>query len=171
MITVRVCTILSSWDLVEIWAQGKRVNSKFILRIPPQVVMRLRTNLAYQWEAYSTLRRNWKMVTGCLLIVLGSVDENLFHLQGKTECWLQCAKNDDQHHLRTLQMNLHHGLIREACLKWNIERNLIRCHYICYREPLKIGAWFHRQEVEMGIYRIIIKVLNIFQVSDEIKVL
>ena len=35
----------------------------------------------------------------------------------------------------------------------------------------KIGAWFHRQEVEMEIYRIIIKVLNIFQVSDGIKVL
>ena len=39
------------------------------------------------------------MVTVCLLIVLGSVDENLFHLQGKTECWLQCAKNDDQHQI------------------------------------------------------------------------
>ena len=57
------------------------------------------------------------MVTVCLLIVLGSVDENLFHLQDKTECWLQCAKIDDPLKLSPIIKDLHHGLIREGYLK------------------------------------------------------
>ena len=57
------------------------------------------------------------MVIVCLLIVWGCVDVNLFHLQGKAECWLQCAKIDDPLKLSPIIKDLHHGLIREGYLK------------------------------------------------------